>query len=250
MATDRTPQSQPTSPPDARRTLRGLSLLSAGLFSILLLLPGGSPTAGAATADTPKVPKTPAPANPTKAWATFRDCEYVDDPSNDADSFRVKCGRKSFHVRLYFVDAPETKATDPARVAEQAEHFGLSTDATLAAGVRAAEATRRWLTRSFDVHTRWTVAGGRSREPRYYAIVEADGKDLGEHLVSLGWARSKGAVAPPPNGEPSRSVVQRLQRLEADARRGKLGAWASPPRTPSPPGTVPAPPKKPAPHTR
>lgn len=214
-------------PPCPPRSLPGPVSRHGWMLSLALALLS---SANLPAATSPKVPKTPAPSKPTKEWVTFRDCAYAEDPSNDADSFRVRSGKKSFHVRLYFVDAPESKATDPARVAEQAAHFGLSTNATLAAGTRAIDITREWLRQPFDVHTRWTVAGGRSREPRYYAIVEVAGRDLGEHLVEQGWARAKGAVAPLPSGEPSGSMVQRLRQLESDARRRKAGAWGKPRR--------------------
>lgn len=170
-------------------------------------------------------PKRPSSSKQPKTWTTFENCHYLDNPSNDADSFQVRCGKKTIHVRLYFVDAPESNLSDPERVQEQSQHFGLSTDETIRAGKLATEITRQTLSKPFTVHTRWTVAGGRSRQPRYYSIVETGQRDLAELLVEHGCARTKGAVAPTPGGEPSKSVVARLQRLESEARQRRIGAW-------------------------
>jgi len=38
----------------------------------------------------------------------FSNGRLINDPANDADSFLVEANGKSFHVRLYFVDWPET----------------------------------------------------------------------------------------------------------------------------------------------
>lgn len=179
-------------------------------------------------------PKKRAPDKKPKTWETFEKCTYLENASNDGDSFQVRHGKKTLHVRLYFVDAPESNLTDAERVSEQSQHFGISQAATLDAGKKAAEVTRQALSQPFTVHTRWTVAGGRSRLPRYYAMVSASGRDLGELLVSQGLARTKGAVAATPGGEPSKSVIARLQRLESDARRRRWGAWLSSSHPPAP----------------
>jgi endonuclease YncB( thermonuclease family) len=186
------------------------------------------------SATTEPAPKKRAPAKKPKTWESFEKCTYLENTSNDGDSFQVRHGKKTLHVRLYFVDAPETNLADPERVIEQSQHFGITQAATLQAGKKAAEVTRQFLSQSFTVHTRWTVAGGRSRQPRYYAIVAVSGRDLGELLVSQGLARTKGAVAPTPDGEPSKSVMARLQQLESEARRQRFGAWSASSHPPAP----------------
>jgi len=212
--------------PTARRAN---ALLPTLTFAFALALASTLPTQSCAATNPPPARSSPKPRPEPKTWTRFNACSYVDHPANDADSFRVRCGDREIHVRLYFVDSPESRGTDAPRVAEQARHFNLSTQATLAAGSRAAQATRAFLGRqSFTVHTRWTVAGGRSREPRYYATVTANGQDLAAWLVQNGWARTKGAVAPSPDGEPSKSVMDRLRRLEGEARRRGAGAWTNP----------------------
>src|SRR5262245_39238592 len=59
----------------------------------------------------------------------FTDCQLIENPSNDGDSFVVKAGDEQLHLRLYFVDCPESTASNDAdfkRVREQARHFGLT----------------------------------------------------------------------------------------------------------------------------
>jgi len=184
------------------------------LLATCLSIPAASP------------PSDRAPKREPKPWVTLEDCTYLPDPNNDGDSFRVRSGKKTFHFRLYFADAPETNLADPLRVADQAQYFGLSTHEVLKAGTDAAKATRDYLARAFTVRTRWTVAGGRSRQQRFYAFVEVHQRDLADWLVEHGWARAKGTAVSSPQGEPSKSITERLRRLEAKARREQLGAWS------------------------
>ncbi len=211
--------------PERRRMARSMALG--------LLILWGTPQA---------LPAAPASEKTKKVWVTFKHCEYVADPSNDADSFKVRCGKETLHVRLYFVDAPESNRSDPDRLLEQSLHFGLTPEMTIEAGKRATEVARQLVAKPFTVHTRWTVAGGRSREPRYYSIVETSRGDLGALLVEQGWGRAKGAVAPTPSGETSKSVKARLAGLESAARQRRAGAWGLPAAKTSPnPDTKPAP---------
>ena len=138
-----------------------------------------------------------------KKWEKLAACQYVEDKNNDGDSFRVKCGEKDFILRLYFVDAPETNLREAERTRLQSEHFGVSLEATMKAGVKATEVARDTMKGSFDVWTKWSSGGGRGKEVRYYGLVEVDGKSLVEILVSSGLARVVGQVVPLPNGEKS-----------------------------------------------
>ena len=59
----------------------------------------------------------------------FSNARLINDPANDGDSFLVEANGKPFHVRLYFVDCPETltaSISDAQRVREQTRYFGLS----------------------------------------------------------------------------------------------------------------------------
>jgi len=161
-----------------------------------------------------------------KEWVKLTDCQYVAQKYNDGDSFGVKCGTDEYIFRLYFVDAPETNLRYAERTREQSEHFGVTLDETMKAGVKAKEAVRDILQKPFVVWTRWATAQGRSRVLRYYGFIEIDGKGLAEILVSMGLARTKGVIVKLPTGEKSKVYVERLQALESDAQQRGIGIWA------------------------
>jgi endonuclease YncB( thermonuclease family) len=161
-----------------------------------------------------------------KEWVKLTDCQYVAQKYNDGDSFGVKCGTDEYIFRLYFVDAPETNLRYPERTREQSEHFGVTLDETMKAGVKAKEAVRDILQKPFVVWTRWVAAPGSSKKQRYYGFIEIDGKGLAEILVSMGLARTKGVKAKLPSGEKSKVYVERLQALERDAQQRGIGIWA------------------------
>ena len=161
-----------------------------------------------------------------KKWEKLAACQYVEDKNNDGDSFRVKCGEKDFVLRLYFVDAPETNLRDAERTRLQSEHFGVSLEETMKAGVKATEVARDTMKVSFDVWTKWTSGGGRGKQVRYLGLVEADGKSLVEILVSGGLARIVGQPVPLPNGEKSTAYKKRLAAMESEARKQRVGVWA------------------------
>jgi endonuclease YncB( thermonuclease family) len=162
-----------------------------------------------------------------KAWVRLADCQYVEQTYNDGDSVHVQCGAQEFIVRLYFVDAPEPTLRYPDRTREQSEYFGVTLDETLRAGRHATHLVRERLRTPFVVWTRWASAAGRTKTPRYYGVVEVEGQNLAELLVREGLARTKGAMATGPTGEPARVVQERLQALERTARQHKRGVWAT-----------------------
>jgi endonuclease YncB( thermonuclease family) len=100
-------------------------------------------------------------------------------------------------------------------------------DESMKAGEKAKQRTKELLQKSFLIWTRWSTAGGRGRESRYYVIVEVDGKSLGEILVSEGLARVKGVAPNLPNEEKGKAYMERLDDLESAARAKHLGAWAT-----------------------
>ena len=161
-----------------------------------------------------------------KQWVTLGDCQFVDAEYNDGDSFRVRCGAKEFNLRLYFVDAPETKMRYGDRVLEQSKHFGVTLDEALRAGDRAKDRVRDLLRGPFSVQTREATAGGGGKEPRYYALVEVGGKRLEEILVAEGLARTKGIFPNLPSGEKGKAYRARLEALEDAAQHKRLGVWA------------------------
>lgn len=161
-----------------------------------------------------------------KPWVTFTNCQYVTTKAGDGDSFRVRSGTNEFNVRLYFVDAPETNLRYAERSREQAEHFGITLDETVPAGVKAKEVTKELLREPFTVRTRWASAAGGGREPRYYSFVEVGTNSLAALLVAQGWARTKGVTATLP-GQQSKDFAAKLRGLEAEARTKHLGIWKS-----------------------
>jgi endonuclease YncB( thermonuclease family) len=165
----------------------------------------------------------------TRQWVTLTNCEYVASKSNDGDSFRVRDGTNEFSVRLYYVDTPESTLTYPERVRQQSEHYGITLDETLKAGAKARERAQELLREPFLVRTRWASAAGRGRETRYYGIVEVGGRSLAEVLVSEGLAQTKGVAPNLPGGEKASAYMKRLEDLEGEARRQRVGAWASAP---------------------
>ena len=161
-----------------------------------------------------------------KAWEKLTECQYVPHAYNDGDSFHVKCGTDEFIVRLYFVDAPELDPKDRDRIQEQAEHFRVTFENNIQAGVKARDAVDELLRAApFVIWTRRASAGGRSKQLRYYGLVEVGGKGLAEILVSRGLARTKGVKANLPSGEKSKEYVEKLEGLESEAREKRVGIW-------------------------
>ena len=93
-------------------------------------------------------------------WVTLKNCRLLENASNDGDSFHVKADGEEYLFRLYHVDTPESEIDSAVadRVAEQAEHFGLSQEQSLRGGERAKDFTKKALSKPFSVVTRWQKA--------------------------------------------------------------------------------------------
>ena len=165
-----------------------------------------------------------------KPWVMLSNCQYVAQRENDGDSFRVRGGTNELLLRLYFVDAPETNLRYPERTREQSEYFGVTLDETMKGGRTARDLVRDTLREPFTVWTRYASAAGRSKEPRYYGFVLVGTNALDELLVSKGLAQPKGVRPNLPTGEKAAAHLQRLSALEADAKRQRVGLWASSPQ--------------------
>jgi competence ComEA-like helix-hairpin-helix protein len=160
----------------------------------------------------------------------FSNARLVNNPANDGDSFFVEANGKSFHVRLYFVDCPETSTSfksDAQRVREQARHFGLTPAArAIHFGNEATTFVERILAKPFTVHTAFASALGRSAKGRVYGfIITADGDDLAGLLVKNGLARTYGLGRKTPNGIPRNEMIERLRDLETSAMLKRIGIW-------------------------
>jgi competence ComEA-like helix-hairpin-helix protein len=162
----------------------------------------------------------------------FMDVRLVENPSNDGDSFVVQAGERRLHVRLYFVDCPESVATtdaDAKRVRDQARYFGI-TDArkVLEFGRQAKAFIDHALEKPFTVYTAFASALGRSPGGRVYAfVVTADGRDLGRLLVEDGFGRAHGAKRAGPDGENTKEIQKQLQDSELEAMMNHKGIWSA-----------------------
>jgi DNA uptake protein ComE-like DNA-binding protein len=163
----------------------------------------------------------------TKDWVVLENCHLIVNPANDGDSFHVRVNEEEYIFRLYLVDAPETDAADPARLIEQAKHFGISVPQVIELGERAKSFVQEKLAKPFTVHTRMANAMGRSNSERFYAFVQTKEGDLGEQLIANGLARIYGRRAPPPGASSSTAERQKLKELEDKAKQHKLGGWAA-----------------------
>ncbi len=169
-------------------------------------------------------------------WETWKGCRLIPNDSNDGDSFHVSYKNNEYIVRLYFVDTPETGTTNRGaekQVADQAAHFGQSPEAVNHVGKYAKQATAQLLSRQFTVTTQGTDARGNSSIARIYGFVTtSDGEDLAETLTANGLARSYGMAEATP-GKDRNQLRARYDRLEASARRQKVGIYS-----PNPLGSI------------
>jgi DNA uptake protein ComE-like DNA-binding protein len=160
-------------------------------------------------------------------WTVLENCHFIVNPADDRDSFHVSVGTREYLFRLYVVDAPETDATNPARLIEQAKYFQITVPQAIEVGRAAKEFTQEKLSDPFTVFTRMSDAMGQSRIERFYAFVQTKDGDLGEQLVRNGLARNYGFKAVPPGLKNSRVELEKLQQLEDEARQEKIGGWGA-----------------------
>lgn len=148
----------------------------------------------------------------------------------DGDSFHARHGPKTHIFRLYWVDTPEPKAMGlTERTNQQARYFRIRKGELYQVADEASAFVAEALRQPFTVWTRWEDAGGWSRQPRYYAVVRlANGECLAEALVRRGLARIHGQRANHPDGRTNERVVERLRKLEAEARAAGVGGWGFP----------------------
>jgi competence ComEA-like helix-hairpin-helix protein len=161
----------------------------------------------------------------SKDWIVLENCRLVPNAANDGDSFHVSVNGKEYIFRLYLVDAPEIDAANPTRLVEQAKHFGMTVPQVIEVGERAKAFVGEKLAEPFTVITHMANAMGRSNIERFYAFVQTKNGDLGEQLIANGLARIHGTSATPPGAGSPAAERQRLEQLEDEAKRRKVGAW-------------------------
>lgn len=139
----------------------------------------------------------------------------------------MRIDENEFVLRLYYVDAPESDKRFPERNAEQAAYFGITVAEALETGKDAKTFVYDQLAgKQFTIFTRWASALGSSKLPRYYAVVESEGRGLDELLIENGLARLHGTTVTHPNGTKPNDYLASLWQLQEKARANKLGAWA------------------------
>jgi len=161
----------------------------------------------------------------------FSNVQLIDNSANDGDSFLVKAGDKTYHLRLYFVDCPETltsNRSDLERIREQTRYFGITDKARIVYFGKEAKAfTEKALEKPFTIYTAFTSALGRSAGGRVYAFVTtAGGENLGELLIKNGLARNRGSGRKTPEGLSEKEMIARLKDLEDSAKLKKAGVWS------------------------
>lgn len=150
---------------------------------------------------------------------------------NDGDSFHVDTGKEVIHIRLYFVDCPESSVgsrSDARRVREQTRYFGLaSAEEMVQFGNEATKFTKKKLSVPFTVYTAFANALGRSKKHRIYGLIETqNGDDLGSLLVKNGLCRPHGVGRKTPNGISRDEMFERLQDLKDEAMLKRVGVWS------------------------
>lgn len=192
----------------------------------------------AATETKPNAPanKTTASVSQKNGWTIYQNCQLVSHNNNDGDSFRIRLPNGSVEVyRLYFVDTPESTFkryrdgnTNAERISQQARYFGgITPEAATAVGQKAKKFTLALLE-----STPFTLATKREEvydSGRYYAHVSLDyeGKTrwLDEILVGKGFVRIITQPADLPDGTKAEAHRTLLRKMEAEAKRNRVGAW-------------------------
>ena len=167
---------------------------------------------------------------PAAELEIIKNATLVEASLNDGDSFKVRADGKELHLRLYYVDCPETAAGTAAeieRIREHQFHFGLEDPAAVVRfGKHATEYVKQLLSRPFTIHTSYALAPSRSATGRYYAFIKVhDGRDLGHILVEQGLARIHGKTRPDPLGTPSETVLKELEDMRSIAMLRRAGIW-------------------------
>ena len=180
-------------------------------------------------------------------FEVYDNCQWIDDKSNDGDSFLVQQGKSKYTFRLYFVDAPETSLSEDHKdqAAEQGEYFGdLSPDQTVEIGLKAKAFTEKQLKgKTFTILTSWQNV---FNSDRYYAVVWLPGSTedrpikLSDELIKNGlariynegpWNRSAGNYNqfedPNEIKQKRQGYNRRLLKLEEQAKQAEAGAWGA-----------------------
>lgn len=162
-------------------------------------------------------------------------CSLIDHRGNDGDSFHVDTPAGREEVRLYYVDAPESKArryrngdTNYRRISEQGAALGgLDRAQTTQVGVEAKMFVKKLLKAR-----KFTVVTTRERvyqSHRIYAFVIVEWEGQRRYLHELLVARGLGRIHTKPMTLPDNTAAsrhrKRLRELESYAKSKGYGAW-------------------------
>ena len=170
----------------------------------------------------------------------IRGCTLVATNWADGDSFRIRTPTGEEHTaRLYGADCLEWHVTDDSdarRLRAQRRYFGITkVGGSPAASIKlgkhygelAAKEITNALAKPFVIYSSFADARGDGKYQRIYAFVTtADGKDLAEHLVSLGLARAFGVSRKTYDGRSREEYRAHLADVELLAARKSLGVWS------------------------
>lgn len=167
---------------------------------------------------------------PKADFEILPNCRLVTDAANDGDS--VLCRTESGKVHrftLYWADAPETGA--PATT--YAQKFEISDDAVTPVAADAADMVQRLIGAvPFHVYTAWKKGPGDSMMAYiYYEDGRGERQNLSQTMIRQGLAIIEPceAIFPEtgqlPSGGTPGQILEILQKVQAEAREKKRGAW-------------------------
>ena len=167
----------------------------------------------------------------------FEKCSLVSNRGNDGDSFQVVFPDGEVrHLRLYFVDAPESAVkrysdgnTNEKRLRHQGEYFsGLGQKQTVRVGREARSWVKDLLTeaKTFTVFTRGEEVYQSGRIYALLRVPQGEGERwLHELLVEQGLARIYTMGTNLPDGTSKEKQLKRLHGLQRKAKAARKGAW-------------------------
>lgn len=172
----------------------------------------------------------------TGRYETYRDCTLVEDRGNDGDSFLVRLpGGRTEIIRLYFVDAPESRFRTYAggrnnhqRIQQQADALGgITPQQAVEVGKEASRFVIGLMEQApFTLHTEWDSP---FNDRRYHGFIELSYQEktrlLHEILVEKGLVRIHTKGADLANGTKRTQQITRLRALEKEAKSNGVGAW-------------------------
>ncbi len=163
-------------------------------------------------------------------FVTLANAQFVEDASNDGDSFKMAHDGSEHVLRLYFVDCPEKRqyALVKNRLKDQAAYFGgLTIPQTVSLGLEAKAFTEQLLhEQPFTIQTRWERVFDSARS--YALVFFADGEELSEKLVKAGLCRIHTKGTWMPDGRREYDFESHLRALEYEAKAAHRGAWGKP----------------------